>query len=230
MSEIIDRVITTISQSGLSGVAEKLRARVVDVLFDVRYGLDTDASDDLTTLTISGANREHARAYQATRVFSLRAIFPRLKAEAQAESVFVDLGCGKGRVLLVAAEFGFKTVRGVEFASELCETAKRNCTIYAAKRRLDTTFTITCTDAAEYPIAADEDVYFMFNPFDDVVMHRVLDNIAASCRLHPRPLLILYHMVPGNNIMAIRRELRQVWKISNATGEYMLYTNVANRG
>ena len=39
-------------------------------------------------------------------------------------SGFVDFGCGKGRVLLLAAGFGFARITGVEFAKELCDIAK----------------------------------------------------------------------------------------------------------
>jgi SAM-dependent methyltransferase len=108
------------------------------------------------------------------------------------DSVLVDFGCGKGRVLLIAAECGFRKARGVEFAHELCEIADKNCAIYKRKRAPNTEFQVIESDAAKYVLNDDENVFFMFNPFDDVVLNDVLNNIAASLKIQPRKILILY--------------------------------------
>jgi tRNA1(Val) A37 N6-methylase TrmN6 len=39
---------------------------------------------------------------------------------------FVDLGCGKGLPLVVATEYPFQRVLGVELAPELCVVARHN--------------------------------------------------------------------------------------------------------
>ena len=57
--------------------------------------------------------------YKATRVLPLRKLFCIIKGMIPVDSIFVDFGCGKGRALLIASEYNFKSVRGVEFAHEL---------------------------------------------------------------------------------------------------------------
>ena len=58
------------------------------------------------------------------------------------DKVFIDIGSGKGRVLLIAAEFGIKEVRGIEFSPVLCEIAKKNISIYKEKTKSKTAFKI----------------------------------------------------------------------------------------
>jgi SAM-dependent methyltransferase len=126
-------------------------------------------------------------AVSAQEVF--RAILPLIPAQA----ALVDFGCGKGRVLIVASEFGFKQVRGVEFSKELCEIARRNCAIFKARAGVRTEFRIIEADVADYPIHPDEMVIFLFNPFNERVMASVLINICASLELSPRKILLIYH-------------------------------------
>jgi predicted RNA methylase len=46
-------------------------------------------------------------------------LFPREKS-------LIDVGSGKGRVMVAAAHYGFKNIIGVDFAKELCAAAERN--------------------------------------------------------------------------------------------------------
>jgi tRNA1(Val) A37 N6-methylase TrmN6 len=64
--------------------------------------------------------------------------------------VIVDIGSGKGRVLLMASEFGFKEARGVEFSLNLCEIAKKNIENYTAKKKTNTIFNVYNADARFY--------------------------------------------------------------------------------
>jgi len=128
--------------------------------------------------------RENTLASQEIKDDLAAACFP--------NGVLVDFGSGKGRMLLVASEFGFREERGVEFAHELCETARRNVARYTARTGVAAEFKIIESDAACYAIAADENVFMMYNPFDETILGRVLDNIAASLRKAPRRILIIY--------------------------------------
>ena len=80
--------------------------------------------------------------------------------------MLVNLGCGKGRVLLVAAKAGLKTIRGVEFSPELCRIARRNCDQYTAKTQGAATFGIIEGDVVNYEVRQDDNVFFLYNPFD----------------------------------------------------------------
>ncbi len=129
--------------------------------------------------------------YEPTRVMPLMRLFPALREMMPENSVLLDLGCGKGRVLLLASHWGFREVRGVEFAQELCETAKKNIAIYKARTGVQTEFKIIHADVTRYLIDDEENVFFAFNPFDETIFSQVIENIVASLRRKPRKILIV---------------------------------------
>ena len=47
-------------------------------------------------------------------------------------------------------------------------------------------------DATQYRFRDDETVFFLFNPFDDAVMGRVLDNLYESLRRRNRQVWVIY--------------------------------------
>ena len=95
----------------------------------------------------------------------------------QQGGVFVDFGCGKGRILLAAAQFGFKRIEGVEFASNLCRIAERNVALYKTRTGLQTEFRIVASDAGKYEIPDDVDCFYFCNPFGEDVMRNTMRNI-----------------------------------------------------
>lgn len=187
------RAKISLRQQGLWATIFKFYILIIDFYFDIKYETDTCRKIKLDNLTIESYNRERGVDYQVTRVVPLKKLFNNIKLMIPADSLFVDFGCGKGRVLLIAAQFGFREVRGVEFAHELCEIAKNNCAVYKAKTAVRTEFQIIESDVVDYVINTDENVFFMFNPFDEMVLRKVLNNIATSLKVQPRRTLIIYY-------------------------------------
>lgn len=175
---------------GIAGVGYKLYATFLDRWFDWRYGVDTCGTIALETLHVVGDNRAHGHRYEPARIAELRRIFARLRESADANTLVVDLGSGKGRILMVAAEFGFKRVVGVEFAAELCEAARENIDAFQKSTGYAATLTIYEGDVLSYPIEACDTVYTLFNPFDDIVTEQFFGRLARSLREHPRRILI----------------------------------------
>jgi len=171
----------------------RIVALIEDYYFDVKYGIDTRSWSELNGLTIESDNLKRGVRYQPTRVLPVRKLLQSIKPMIPDHGTFVDIGCGKGRILLIASEFGFATVRGIEFAHELCEIARNNCAVYRGKTGVVTEFQIIESDVVDYTVNDDENVFFMFNPFDDVVMNKVLNNIATSLEIQPRKIWIIYH-------------------------------------
>ena len=161
-----------------------------DYLFDMKYKTDTFSSVELDALGDDDTKKEHAIGYYVTRMVPLRKLFKALRI--QPGKVLVDLGCGKGRVLLIASEFGFKEVRGVEISPLLCDIAKNNCSIYKARTNTNADFAILESDVLDYRIKDDEDVFFLFNPFDAYILKQVLQNILASLQRRKRKIWIIY--------------------------------------
>jgi SAM-dependent methyltransferase len=110
---------------------------------------------------------------------------------------FVDFGCGKGRVLLVASEFPFRRIIGLEFAPQLAETARRNLKTYRAKNQKCFEMEAITADATEYELAHEPQVLYFYSPFARSVMDRIVHNIEDSLKKSPRDLLVLFSGVLG---------------------------------
>jgi tRNA1(Val) A37 N6-methylase TrmN6 len=104
----------------------------------------------------------------------------------------VDLGCGKGKAVLIAAQAGMTKARGIEFARELCDVARRNWTSFSAKTGCPPdACEIIEGDVTTYGYPADETVYFINNPFDEIILSKVVASITASAKRQPRRVLIV---------------------------------------
>lgn len=156
--------------------------------FDEKWGTDTFAIRELHTLQVDRGLAAHARRYQASNGNDMPLWFADLRVNF-AQTVFIDLGCGKGRALFEAACFPFARVIGVEFAPELVEIAERNRDILLAKGGLDAPVDLICMDAGLYDPPLDMDLLvYLYDPFDDAVMAPVADRLSALSQ----PVTIIY--------------------------------------
>jgi SAM-dependent methyltransferase len=176
---------------GISATAGILATHAVDLWFDLRRGTRTAGWVPLDEFSITSPNRAHGRAYQATPAFAFAKLLRTVNIPR--DCGFVDFGCGRGRALLLAADAGFKRVVGIEFASELVADARRNVQRWSQTSALRCELRVVEGDVLDYPIAPDDAVFFLFNPFDDVVLDGVLDRIDASLDSVPRETWIIYH-------------------------------------
>ncbi len=162
-----------------------------DRLFDLRYGTDTYAPLEVNKLGVTGDNLWHASAYHPARAATFISLMKVLKLPPTYG--FVDLGCGKERVLLMAAQFGFRVIRGVEFSSVLCKIARCNVEKYIRFVPAASVISVHLADITEYELHADEHVYFIFNAFDNIVIDKLIMRFQRSLELHPRPLYVIYN-------------------------------------
>ncbi len=157
-----------------------------------KYGINTTGADELKKLEEKGIDISHATIYMPVSYSLLDAIFDQLNASTLKPcNHFLDLGCGKGRALCVAAHHGFKKVTGIDISKELCADAKENLVLTQQKiPALE--FAVVNNDAFYFMIPADADYIFMFNPFDEMIMSGVVENIIESLQQNPRSISIAY--------------------------------------
>jgi len=190
MRENLSLLLASLRERGWTGTFLVIFSKLKDLLFDIKYGTDTRGWVGLEELNFSSENKSRGTQYQPTGVTLLRYAFDSIQPSH--ESVFIDLGCGKGRVLLLAYLRGFKRVVGVEFSPQLCQTAKENIEIFGKKLGRKVDIEIHQSDVTDYPWQDDEDVIFMFNPFDPIVLDKVLSDIQSSFIRRPRRGWIVY--------------------------------------
>lgn len=155
-----------------------------------KYHLNTIEIDDLRHQKIESSNLSHASIYQGSNYFIIEKVFEYLKNE-HANNNILDFGSGKGRIMVVATHYGFKNISGIDFSESLCREAEYNI----EKTKLlfpKTNFKIICSDAANYKIENETNVFFFFNPFDEVVMLQVVKNILSSLKQNARKVYVVY--------------------------------------
>ncbi len=130
-------------------------------------------------------------AYQATPAWLLTRILERLNLDYRSY-VFLDLGSGMGRAVMMAAEFPFARIAGVELSPGLHQIARENLKKWKSRKRRCESIELVCMDALEYPLPLSNTVLYMFNPFTEASMRPLLDRVAASLREKPREMYIIY--------------------------------------
>ena len=157
-----------------------------------KYGIITTGADELKKLEERGIDTDHSTIYMPVSYSLLEEMIEQLNRLTNSSfNHFLDIGCGKGRALCVAANKGFGKVTGIDFSKEFCKAAEKNLSM-TRKQFPDLQYKIINNDAFYFEIPNDVDCIFMFNPFDDVIMSGVAENILESFEINPRHITVIY--------------------------------------
>ena len=142
--------------------------------FDRRFGVVTRGYGDLR--------------YEPTPASALDKMLPLLPIDPS-EYTFVDIGSGKGKVVLLASTYPFRRVIGVELYEEFHRIAVANLDAFSESERRAKSVELECVDAVAYPLPREPAVIYLFNPFSEEILGKVLANVEA----HPGPLYVLFY-------------------------------------
>jgi SAM-dependent methyltransferase len=106
---------------------------------------------------------------------------------------FIDLGCGKGRANVVASEFPFKRIVGIELSHALAETARKNAEIIQKAKPARTRIEIIEGNAVEFPEIGKNVVVFLFNPFGEKLIGQLVGNLERRMGKGIEELFVIYH-------------------------------------
>ena len=132
---------------------------------------------------------------------------------------FVDLGSGKGRTLLMASDYPFARIIGVELLPSLHHVAQQNVANYNPVSQRCFAIESVCADATQFRFPDGPLVLYLFNPLPDTGLRQVLSNLEASLKARPRPAYVLYHNPLLDHVMA-ESSLRKV----SSTAQFSLWT------
>jgi SAM-dependent methyltransferase len=162
--------------------------------FDRRYGVDTGGELMSDRMAVVG---EHGYEKGGADFISIpeRTFFRTLKSlpmEDPSGFAFIDIGCGKGRAVLLAGTRSFRRGIGVEHSPTLAEVANRNIETWRGPRHCGDVRVI-CADATVFELPPEPCVLYFNGPFDDyALLEQVLANVTASWRARPRPIYAVY--------------------------------------
>lgn len=195
--------------------------------FDRKYGVRTSGYISLTTTSFDPAKLHNATRYGPVNAWAFRWILNELSLPKSLR--FADLGCGLGRPCILAAEYGFSKVTGVELASDLCAVARENMSIWqpsASPQR--TAVSIVQGDVLDYCGQTDDDVFFMFRPFEWEFFCTVLRKLADRASVEARCFTVIYSermMLPRSYVSAFSNDprFRKVFEGSKLGQSFFVY-------
>ncbi len=206
----------------LSAVRTKLLAH----WFDWRHHVVTCGEEDPRKLTVVGENAAHAVVYIPTTPRSGRYMLRNLPISDVSGYTFIDMGSGKGRMLLLAAELPFRRIVGVEFASDLNALAQKNAKTYRNSNQACFQIEPLNMDATLFEFPPEPSIIYFFYPFERFVMEPVIRNLDRSLAEHPRDVILVYFNPVLSDVVEAASNLR-VYARSNYFGSlYIIYRSV----
>ena len=164
--------------------------RAPAIIFDRLRGVDTIPGGFAGDLAAAEFGRVYAYDPTPWRALSRSLRVAELRAE---NFTFVDVGCGKGRVLLSALALPFERIIGIELSPVLCRIAQQNITNARFISRKCTAIEIICSDATKYRIPRLPMIIFFYNPFPFETMEIVLSNIVNSYTEEAHPIYLMFY-------------------------------------
>jgi SAM-dependent methyltransferase len=200
----------------LEFLPSRRKARFGDLDFDWEHSVNTTRSNvNFQTQFITGVT---ARPYFATEPWLFEQIMQALPIDFSGFT-FVDLGAGKGRALLMASDYPFQRIVGVEFMPDLCRAAQENTANYSSDRQKCQQIEVRCMDARDFQFPAEPLVVYLFNPFSEPVFVKVLENLRRSGEQTPRPVYVAYRFIEFEKLLAKAEWLAKI----ESTEQWVVY-------
>jgi SAM-dependent methyltransferase len=167
---------------------DRARQRFGDVDYDWEHRVDTTSANVSWSARFIGLLNS---SYQPIEAPLFQEMVNALGID-YSQFTFIDVGSGKGRPLLMAAEYPFRKIIGVELLPELNRIAEENIRKFPAERKRCSNITATLGDATELVFPLDPLVVFMFHPLPESGFRKVIGHLAASVRENPRLVWLIY--------------------------------------
>ena len=133
--------------------------------------------------------------------------------------VFIDLGSGKGRTLLMASDYPFRRIIGGEIIPELHLIASTNIERYRSEQQKCFSLEAWLGDALEFKFPIEPLVVYLFNPFPADILDRVLERVHESAAGKPREVYVIYHNLVHEEVFRGKSYLEQLQR----TEQYAIY-------
>ena len=177
---------------------------------DVEYDWDHDVNT--TSATVSWRDRllgVFHSAYQPTDPVIFHEMLAAVPVDVSGFT-FIDLGSGKGRTLLMASEYPFQRIIGVELLPDLNRAACENLQVFKSEKQRCFSIESIGGDAREFQFPPEPTVLYLFNPLPEAGLAAVIRRLEASAQNHPRAVIVLYHNPIHERLLAESRVLKKI--------------------
>src|SRR6266702_1405226 len=179
--------------------------------FDQMHGVDTSGLVPAKHLVTGHANDEHVTAYYGVAPSILRTLIDQWRETIPPHPIsrytFIDIGAGKGRGLLVASEYHFRKVIGIELNPSMAAIARENVAHWTQTHEADFTaprlapIEVLEQDALDFDLPTTPSLLFLFHPFEAPVLKQLLRNIETQFAKRPNMLDLIYVNAECANVL-----------------------------
>jgi SAM-dependent methyltransferase len=194
---------------------ERKRLRFGDIDYDWEFRVNTTEGAVSTRTRLMGTLA--GSLYQPTEPAVFREMLSSLPINYR-YFTFIDVGSGKGRTLLMASDYPFRRIIGIELLPELHRVAEENIRKYKSENQRSFAIEAQCIDARQFVFPDDPLVLYFFNPLPESGMRAVIANLERSLAGTPRDVYFVYHN-PEHRALLERSFLRK-FKISQQFAIY----------
>lgn len=194
-------------------------------LFDLQYGVQTSSPLLITDFQYS-QDLNHGKSYYASstsEIYQSYAFIYNLLQKNLEKFVFIDLGCGKGKVCILWELLNNKKrvnqkIIGIDYYLPLIEIADNNYQKLFKKKG-----NLIHSNIENYNFKEINKplILYLFNPFDEVVLERLLINIKGI------PIYIIYNIPMHWDVIEKYNYRRIFYKTGKNQNEFtVIYTNI----
>lgn len=179
--------VANVVRGGLARYTEYQRDR-----FDALHGTDTASRIAMSRL---GLKDEHGDDFANWAYGPICPDFFREMMREIArrdELTFFDVGSGKGLALMLAGDYGFRRVAGIELSDSLNDVARKNFESYRARTGKRVNAEIICGDFMKHELPNEPTAFFLNNPFPAYIATHAVKHIEESIVKHPRRVVVAY--------------------------------------
>ena len=190
------------------GVFSLYNEIIENFFFDIKYKTNTQLR--------TGRSRLIAIHYAPSYYSPLKKIFSLIPNKKNLN--FVDIGCGKGKVLLIASLFSFKKISGIDIDNKLLKICKKNIFIFQTITKKKIKINLTKINAQQYNYENDN-VFYFFNPFSYVLLNVILRAIKTNGK---KETYIIY-CAPKTDNYILNSQFKKIAKEKYNTHSFVLY-------
>jgi SAM-dependent methyltransferase len=185
---------------------DRRRQRFGDIDYDWEHRVDTTSANVSWRSRFLGLLNS---PYQPIEPALFREMMATLAIDFK-QFTFIDIGSGKGRALLLASDYPFQRILGIELLRELHLIAQRNVSKISSLSSRRPPIEIICEDATRFDFPEAPLVVFLNNPLPESALRKVTYNIENSLREKPRSVFVLYANPILEQVMSALRRFQKI--------------------
>lgn len=163
-----------------------------DVRFDRKHRVQTTETVHVSALGLPKDHEKHSENYEPAPLSVIKRTIESIPYDLK-DFAFIDVGCGKGRVLFVAAEYDFSQIIGIELSKDMHDQCAQNIQGFKMTRQKCHAISSRNENALDFVLPDENIALFMFNPFSEAILAPFLDRLKRHQETTGKKTVIMYY-------------------------------------